>query len=481
MGFAAPTLYLLQHSTDFHDITTGTNSGGEAGIGYAAHAGFDFASGRGSLIQDAALADITINHLANQVPVANFSYVMNNLSVNFKDVSTDIDGTIVAHAWTFGDGSTSAAANPVHAYFDNGNYTVTETVTDDKAASASKTWIVPVVVSTSSTTSTPKAGVGITPMGPRTLAFQDRSSDTGGTIVSRSWDFGDGATSTQINPIHTYAHAGTYKIVETVTDNLGASNHGGRSWVLPDAAPVADFVVTQKSSLAIHCADHSTDGDGTVASYQWDFGDGHTATGPHPDHTYAAAGTYNIVETVTDNDGAVDTKTEVFPTGTAQVIVNPSFETASFSPWKIINGKRNGVTLVNQASLASDGNYSAQMLFGADNYLYQTVSVPAGKKTATLTVHVLIGSGTPAYTDTLDVRILLPDGTTAPSDTALATLGSFTNLAPSPSYTTYSFDMRPFEGQTVVVALRTLHHYVAGAQPSDNTTFHIDNVTLTAQ
>ena len=53
--------------------------------------------------------------------------------------------------------------------------------------------------------------------------FTDSSSDSDGTIASRSWTFGDGGTSTATNPSHTYASAGTYSVTETVTDNGGAT------------------------------------------------------------------------------------------------------------------------------------------------------------------------------------------------------------------------------------------------------------------
>ncbi|MFI4970193.1 MAG: S8 family serine peptidase [Lysobacterales bacterium] len=58
-----------------------------------------------------------------------------------------------------------------------------------------------------------------------TVSFTDTSSDSDGTIASRSWDFGDGsALDTTANPVHTYAAGGTYSVSLTVTDNGGASN-----------------------------------------------------------------------------------------------------------------------------------------------------------------------------------------------------------------------------------------------------------------
>ncbi|RCS28547.1 PKD domain-containing protein, partial [Rhodanobacter denitrificans] len=63
-------------------------------------------------------------------PSANFTDTISGLTVSFTDTSTDNGGTISAHSWTFGDGSSSTATNPSHSYAAAGTYSVTETVTD---------------------------------------------------------------------------------------------------------------------------------------------------------------------------------------------------------------------------------------------------------------------------------------------------------------------------------------------------------------
>jgi xanthomonalisin len=131
VGFAGPLIYALPQS-DFHDVVSGNNAGSTATTGY------DLASGRGSLILNTAMAHIGGGG-GNTAPTANFSFTTSGLVATFNDSSSDSDGTIASHAWTFGDGGTSTSASPSHTYASSGTYSVTETVTDDGGLSASKT------------------------------------------------------------------------------------------------------------------------------------------------------------------------------------------------------------------------------------------------------------------------------------------------------------------------------------------------------
>jgi PKD repeat protein len=145
-----------------------------------------------------------------------------------------------------------------------------------------------------------------------TATFTDSSTDSDGSIASRSWNFGDGTTSTATNPSKTYAAAGTYTVTLTVTDNAGATNTRTASVTVTsgpaNVAPVANFT-SSTSGLTATFTDTSTDSDGTIASRAWNFGDGTTSTATNPSKTYAAAGTYTVALTVTDNAGASNTKT----------------------------------------------------------------------------------------------------------------------------------------------------------------------------
>jgi hypothetical protein len=80
--------------------------------------------------------------------------------------------------------------------------------------------------------------------------------------------------------------------------------------VVTNQAPTAAFTTATSALAATVDGSGSTDADGTIAAYSWDFGDGATASGATADHTYAAAGTYQVTLTVTDDKGATGSVTK---------------------------------------------------------------------------------------------------------------------------------------------------------------------------
>ncbi|RME95456.1 MAG: PKD domain-containing protein, partial [Bacteroidetes bacterium] len=132
-------------------------------------------------------------------------------------------------------------------------------------------------------TASPTSGVR-----PLMVQFTDQST---GDITSWSWDFGDGGTSSQQNPSHTYTSAGTYTVRLTVTGPGGSDTKRRRDYItVTEPAPVADFTGSPTSGpkpLTVHFTDQST---GNIANWDWDFGDGGTSTQQNPSHTYTEAG-----------------------------------------------------------------------------------------------------------------------------------------------------------------------------------------------
>lgn len=142
------------------------------------------------------------------------------------------------------------------------------------------------------------------------IHFIDTSTDVDGTIVSWLWDFGDGNTSTEQNPAHKYANNGEYRINLTVWDNIGANNTAHQRIVVRNVPPVADANGPYVGAIDIGLrfdGSGSHDIDGTIVSYFWDFGDGETGMGKNPIHVYDIPGTYLVMLTVTDDDGATHT------------------------------------------------------------------------------------------------------------------------------------------------------------------------------
>ena len=138
------------------------------------------------------------------------------------------------------------------------------------------------------------------------------SVDTDGTITSYAWDFGDGTTGTGPSPTHQYTSPGTPPVVLTVTDDDGATNSKAQQIVVgspPNQAPVAGFSVSCEVLVCSVNGWASTDADGQITNYSWDFGDGGTATGVTATHAYSTAGTYPITLRVTDDDAAANETT----------------------------------------------------------------------------------------------------------------------------------------------------------------------------
>ncbi len=148
-----------------------------------------------------------------------------------------------------------------------------------------------------------------------TCPLSGSTSSDDGSIASYQWDFGDGETATGVAPGHTYELAGSYTVTLTVTDNLGVTDTATRDVDVtdpppppPNQDPVAR-ITGSCTNLSCPLSGATSTDDGDIDTYAWDFGDGATATGVAPGHTYSAAGTYLVTLTVTDNEAATDTAT----------------------------------------------------------------------------------------------------------------------------------------------------------------------------
>jgi PKD repeat protein len=159
------------------------------------------------------------------------------------------------------------------------------------------------------------------------------SFDIDGSIVSYAWNLGDGSTASGITTSATYG-PGNFEVVLTVTDDLGATDTDTVQISVegPNQAPVASFTATptpaQIGQAVGFDASGSTDSDGSIVSYAWNFDDlGNAATGISPSYTFSDTGWYAVELTVTDDDGAIGVFVENVRVDTIPVASGIKFET----------------------------------------------------------------------------------------------------------------------------------------------------------
>jgi PKD repeat protein len=302
---------------------TETNSNGHATVTLDAHQNGSVAvyvgSSGGSDVINIMVTDVGGGGGGgNSDPSASFTYSPSSPktgeSVSFDaSASSDSDGSISSYSWDFGDGDTATGENPSHTYTSDGSYTVTLTVTDDDGATDTTTKTVSV------SNQGPTADFTITPSSAQTgetVSFDgSASNDPDGSIVSYEWTLGDGTTASGPMASNQYGDDGTYSVTLTVTDDDGATHSVTKTVTVSNRGPSAAFTWSCTGATCSFDASGSSDPDGSISSYEWDFGDGTTGSGQTTTHTFSPPGTYTVTLTVTDDDGDTATQTKTISTG----------------------------------------------------------------------------------------------------------------------------------------------------------------------
>jgi YVTN family beta-propeller protein len=223
------------------------------------------------------------------------------LIVRFTDQST---GAPTSWNWNFGDGNTSTDKNPVHTYNKTGQYSVTLTESNENGNDAlTKSSYILV----SSAINSPAISFSATPTSgnsPLTVSFTDQST---GSPNSWNWNFGDGNTSTERNPVHTYNKTGQYSVTLTESNENGVEAITKFGYIAVSGAsnsPTIDFSATPtlgNMPLNVSFTDQSK---GSPISWNWNFGDGNTSTDQNPAHTYNKTGLYSVTLTASNNNGS---------------------------------------------------------------------------------------------------------------------------------------------------------------------------------
>ncbi len=283
------------------------------------------------------------------LPVAafNFSNVCDFNPVVFTDASTVLTGSISNWDWSFGDGNSSTAQSPSHLYTGANQYTVTLVVTTDSNCVASATQnatVHPVPV--------PDFSV-LNSCLTITSQFNDLGSISSGSITSHNWDFGDGNTSSQVNPTNLYTTPGTYTVKLITTSNNSCVDSITHP-VTIHPIPVPDFSFTDTcQGMTVAFNDLSSVSSGAISAWDWNFGDNTNSVAQSPAHAFAQPGTFNVQLKVTSDNNCSDSVT--YPVTAYPVPVSDFTFTNVCFPNQ--NTYTNTSTVVSGSIVLSDWNF----------------------------------------------------------------------------------------------------------------------------
>jgi gliding motility-associated-like protein len=221
-----------------------------------------------------------------------------NGTASFTNTSTPAP---MSSSWNFGDGGTASTLNASHTYTTAGVYTVRlintySTCIDSTSATITVNGL-PQIDFTAPVTSRCQP--------PLTVNFQDLTPGA----ASWQWDFGDGGSSTQQNPTHTYTTYGTFNVKLIVTSTAGCTDSLVKTaFIRVNRATIDVPVLPARGcipyTITMTPVINSVD---MVTSYNWDFGDGGTSTAPNPTYTYTTQGIYTVRLIITTSTGCQDT------------------------------------------------------------------------------------------------------------------------------------------------------------------------------
>jgi gliding motility-associated-like protein len=232
-----------------------------------------------------------------RIPVIDFTASPNPVCafgpVNFTSIVSEGDTWL----WSFGAGSPSNHPSPVHQYTDTGSFNVSLTVTNNGCPTTlTKPQFVSVKPPISDFTYRNDCETR------RQFFFTDRS--VGAT--SYRWDFGDGSTSTQQNPTHSYAAFGSYVVTLTAINDTCSHSRSYTVNVFDETPTFVADLGTACKTAAINFTTSSTN-LGNITAYAWDFGNGTTSSAQNPQAVYGSAGNFTVTLITTDSYGCRDT------------------------------------------------------------------------------------------------------------------------------------------------------------------------------
>ncbi len=294
-------------------------------------------------------------------------------SVNFTNTSTGA----VSFNWNFGNGNFSTLPNPQNVFVNSGNYNVTLTATSANGQTSTQSMAISALPGPV-TAFTLNGSVGCEDQ----TNFNFNNTTTG--AVNVFWDFDDGTSSLQTNPIKIYDTPGSYNVSLLATNSVGCQSvFNFPQPIVINPVPTALFTVNTTSVCQPSTPFLFTSNSIGAATFLWNFGDGTTSTQSNPGKIYSDPGVYTVTLVVGNGFGCFDTITRTNLV-TVQTPVVPSITT------NVTTGCR--PLLVNFSSPQANGAAAFQWNFGngqqsqaaAFNVNYTTVGVYDISLTATM-------------------------------------------------------------------------------------------------
>ena len=353
--------------------------------------------------------------------LTNTGYV--NEEIIFNGTGEDSDGWIILFEWNFdGDGAYDWHSNTTgttgFAYNKSGVFNAVFRVTDNDYDFDTDS----VLVTINSKEDKPPIAVISEPENEAVFNIEEEiqfngsgSSDPEQAQLTYIWDFGDGEAAYDEKPVHEYSENGTYTVVLTVSDGYNYATDSIIIYVIkPENHPPNAEIVSPSSDQVFEVdtqvyfdGTNSSDPDGDILIYNWDFGDGNSGTGATTSHVYTEPGTFIV--TLVVNDG------ELTDSDTVRILITN--QSLNQPPVAVINEPQNGDNFTRDEEIMFNGSGSSdpdddELNFTWDfkdgTFGYGMITMHQYSENGTYNVTLEVSDG--QYSDTAQVVIRVGPG-----------------------------------------------------------------------
>ncbi len=364
-------------------------------------------------------------------------------SAVFANLSTGNGTPLTTYNWNFGDGNSSTQVNPRHFYSTAGSYSVLLTAGNGTCSDDTT-----IVVNVNSSPVVSFTAVTTLVCGQTPVIFSNTTAGTPGFF----WNFGDGNSSSLVNPSHIYSLPGTYPVTLIASQGTCADTLTRPAYITVAIQPTSSFATNNVCLGDTAIFSNLSNGNGsTINSFTWNFGDGNSSSTASPRHYYLGSGNYSVTLTVSNGQCTDDTTISV------AVNVKPS---AAFSAVSQTGCANQTVSFIN--STGGSPNYNWTFGDGGTSTLTTPVHAYALPGTYSVTLIVTQGSCVDTLTKSNYINISpTPLSSFAVSGVCLGDSARFSNLSAGngASITSYSWD---FGDGGIASTLSPAHYYSSG-------------------